>query len=105
MMSADVYLDRLHRAANVAGRPLRFMEVCGTHTMSAFRSGLPGLLPDTVELLSGPGCPVCVTDQADIDAILARERLHEFIDGLQVDFGAVHDAIEQTWFLPRPGRE
>ncbi len=50
------------------------MEVCGTHTVSIFRSGLRSLLPEGVRLLSGPGCPVCVTDQADIDqAISAAE--------------------------------
>lgn len=49
---------------------MTFMEVCGTHTMSAFRSGLHSLLPDNVTLLSGPGCPVCVTAQGDIDLML-----------------------------------
>ncbi len=52
-------------------RPVRLMEVCGTHTVSIFRSGLRSLLPDTITLLSGPGCPVCVTAQADIDAFVA----------------------------------
>ncbi len=52
------------------------MEVCGTHTVSIFRSGLRSLLPDTIQLLSGPGCPVCVTAQNEIDAFigLAREK-------------------------------
>ena len=58
-----------------AGRPLRFMEVCGTHTMAAFRSGLRALLPGEVTLLSGPGCPVCVTDDSYIDAAIALSRL------------------------------
>ncbi len=47
------------------------MEVCGTHTMAAARFGLKSLLPKPVELISGPGCPVYVTDQTDIDALLA----------------------------------
>ena len=49
------------------GRPLRLMEVCGTHTVAIFRSGLRQLLEGAVELVSGPGCPVCVTAQRDID--------------------------------------
>lgn len=49
---------------------LRFMEVCGTHTMSIFRHGIRTVLPDTIDLLSGPGCPVCVTAQQDIDAFV-----------------------------------
>ena len=47
------------------------MEVCGTHTMSVARFGLKSLLPPDVRLVSGPGCPVCVTDQHDIDSFLA----------------------------------
>ncbi len=47
------------------------MEFCGTHTVSIFRHGLKSMLPDGVKLVSGPGCPVCVTSKTDIDKILA----------------------------------
>lgn len=63
-------LDRLHKAAAGIGHSVTFMEVCGTHTTSAFRSGLHSLMPDNVTLLSGPGCPVCVTAQGDIDLLI-----------------------------------
>lgn len=56
----------LRRLSEKTG-PVRLMEVCGTHTVSIFRSGIRSLLPPEIELLSGPGCPVCVTDQSDID--------------------------------------
>ena len=49
------------------GRPLRIMEVCGTHTHEIFRLGVRKLLPQNVELISGPGCPVCVTPVGFID--------------------------------------
>jgi hydrogenase expression/formation protein HypD len=52
------------------GRKPVFMEVCGSHTMALARSGLKKSLLDHVKLISGPGCPVCVTDQADIDAMI-----------------------------------
>ena len=52
------------------GRDVRLMEVCGTHTMAAFRSGLRQLLPNRVRLVSGPGCPVCVTDPSYLDAAI-----------------------------------
>lgn len=55
---------------NVSKRAMTFMEVCGTHTVSIFRSGLRSLLPKNLRLLSGPGCPVCVTDQSEIDMAL-----------------------------------
>ncbi|XPV75338.1 MAG: hydrogenase formation protein HypD [Desulfovibrio sp.] len=49
---------------------MRFMEVCGTHTVSIFQSGLRSLLPDKIVHLSGPGCPVCVTHESEIMAFL-----------------------------------
>jgi len=61
----------VERIAAVAQRPVRLMEVCGTHTMSLFQHGIRGLLPDTIRLLSGPGCPVCVTPRAEVDAAIA----------------------------------
>lgn len=54
----------------ISKKSIRIMEVCGTHTVSIFRSGIRSLLPDTITLLSGPGCPVCVTAQKEIDALI-----------------------------------
>jgi hydrogenase expression/formation protein HypD len=51
------------------------MEVCGTHTVNIARSGLKQLLPPQIQLLSGPGCPVCVTAQGEIDAAIALARM------------------------------
>ena len=48
----------------------RLMEVCGTHTMAIAKSGIRSMLPEKVKLLSGPGCPVCVTPPQVIDAVL-----------------------------------
>lgn len=55
-------------------RPATLMEVCGTHTVALFRHGIPSLLPRHISLLSGPGCPVCVTAVADIDRALFLSR-------------------------------
>lgn len=62
-----------------AGKKIRLMEVCGTHTVSIFRSGIRSVLPETISLLSGPGCPVCVTAQQDIDAFIALSRIENTI--------------------------
>lgn len=70
LINVDEALARLSAAAAALDRRVTFMEVCGTHTMSAFRSGLHSLMPDNVTLLSGPGCPVCVTSQGDIDMLI-----------------------------------
>ena len=52
-------------------RPLRLMEFCGGHTHAARRFGIADLLPGTIELRAGPGCPVCVTSAADVDRAIA----------------------------------
>ena len=62
-------VERL-RALPLPSSGVRLMEVCGTHTMAIAKAGLRQLLPEGVELLSGPGCPVCVTHQGSIDAFL-----------------------------------
>lgn len=59
--------------------PLRIMEVCGGHTMAIQRFGIPSLLPEHIELVSGPGCPVCVTDRAYIDKAIAYARQSDVI--------------------------
>ncbi len=58
------------------GPRLRIMEVCGTHTHEIFRLGIRSLLPESIELISGPGCPVCVTPVGYIDeaVMLALEH-------------------------------
>jgi hydrogenase expression/formation protein HypD len=58
---------------------MRFMEVCGTHTVSAARGGVHALLPFGVRLLSGPGCPVCVTPRGYVDALLELAKRPEVI--------------------------
>ncbi|HON91078.1 MAG TPA: hydrogenase formation protein HypD [Sedimentisphaerales bacterium] len=70
-------LDRIDRARQTieaacesCNQRITIMEVCGTHTVSIFRSGIRSILPEKVKLLSGPGCPVCVTDQGYIDAVM-----------------------------------
>lgn len=62
---------RLLSAQLPCGVTLRFMEVCGTHTVSIFRAGLRQLLPENIQLVSGPGCPVCVTDDSYMDKAIA----------------------------------
>ncbi len=71
--TAQLVLARISRAADSLGS-VRIMEVCGTHTMEIGRLGLRSLLPKNIELVSGPGCPVCVTPGAYIDAAAAFAR-------------------------------
>jgi hydrogenase expression/formation protein HypD len=75
----DLARHLVRRIRDVCQAPVRLMEVCGTHTMAIFRHGIRALLPDTITLLSGPGCPVCVTAQGDIDAFVELSRREEVI--------------------------
>lgn len=66
--------NKLIRLINDIGKkidsPINIMEVCGTHTTQIFRYGIRDLLPPNIRLISGPGCPVCVTSVNDIDSII-----------------------------------
>jgi hydrogenase expression/formation protein HypD len=64
----------LERLQQEAKRPVSVMEVCGTHTVAIARSGLRELLPENIRLISGPGCPVCVTDDLDLDLVIALAK-------------------------------
>lgn len=71
-MSEEVINDIKGKSAkeiiqSYQGKKLKIMEVCGTHTHEIFKLGIRKILPDTVELISGPGCPVCVTPVGFID--------------------------------------
>jgi hydrogenase expression/formation protein HypD len=67
------------RIEHLSTKPARLMEFCGGHTVAIMRNGIRQLLPPTVEMLSGPGCPVCVTANADIDKAIAMARLPNVI--------------------------
>ena len=71
-------IKTISRLAN-GKKNLRFMEVCGTHTVAIFRSGIRQILPDNIELVSGPGCPVCVTNDDYIDKAIAYAQRKNFI--------------------------
>ncbi len=73
--SREITAPLVEEIARSLTRPIRIMEVCGTHTMSLFRHGIRSLLPEGITLLSGPGCPVCVTPASHIDAFIAAARL------------------------------
>ena len=84
MVHSDIRMDKnsvndlvseIHRLSKKIKRQVKFMEVCGTHTMTIARSGLRNLLPDNITLISGPGCPVCVVPNSYIDRAIAISNL------------------------------
>ncbi|ADI01175.1 MAG TPA: hydrogenase formation protein HypD [Syntrophothermus lipocalidus] len=74
MRNSKEYAERLLADIKREKREVSLMEVCGTHTVAIARSGLRSLVPPNLKLLSGPGCPVCVTAQSDIDAVIELAR-------------------------------
>ncbi len=74
-MPVVFWRDTLRAAAARLERPVRLMEVCGSHSFAVAKYGLRALLPESVRLLAGPGCPVCVSGPGFIDrAILLARR-------------------------------
>jgi hydrogenase expression/formation protein HypD len=85
--TASLVLDRIRTLAG--DEPLKFMEVCGGHTHAIYRHGIEQLLPDSIEMVHGPGCPVCVIPMGRIDDAIAlagheRVTLATFGDMLRV---------------------
>ena len=69
-------IDRIHHQST---KPIKLMEFCGGHTVAIFKHGIRQLLPKTIEMLSGPGCPVCVTANSDLDKAIALAHLPDVI--------------------------
>jgi hydrogenase expression/formation protein HypD len=69
-------LERIRRNSH---KHIKLMEFCGGHTVAIFKHGLRQLLPSNIEMLSGPGCPVCVTATTDLDKAIALGKLPNVI--------------------------
>lgn len=91
-------INKINETAGKIGRDVNLMEVCGTHTQAVAQNGIKVILPKNVHLITGPGCPVCVTAQEDIDSIvniaLAGAPVATYGDMLRVPgyFGSLEDA-------------
>lgn len=72
-------VELIKKLSHSLKREVRLMEVCGTHTVAIFRSGIRSILPENVKLLSGPGCPVCVTPREDIDMAIELSKNRDVI--------------------------
>ena len=75
----DIVAQIAGEIRKISQKPVSLMEVCGGHTMAIQKFGIPFLLPDNIKLLSGPGCPVCVTDVAFLDKAVALSRKEDVI--------------------------
>lgn len=73
---AEGLIHQIHRKSKT---PVRFMEFCGGHTVTIFKYGIRQVLPKAIEMVSGPGCPVCVTANADLDKAIALAQIPDVI--------------------------
>lgn len=85
--------------------PITIMEVCGTHTASIYKYGIQELLPDNIRLVSGPGCPVCVTAQEDIAAALSIAQQDDVIFTCFGDMMRVPCGDKSLYSLYESGRD
>jgi hydrogenase expression/formation protein HypD len=97
-VAAREHLDGISDLAREIGRRVTVMEVCGGHTNVVMRYGIRGLLPENVRLISGPGCPVCVSAQRDIDCMisLASSGVHVATYGDMLRVPGTSDTLERV---------
>ena len=77
----DIHLARklIEQIRKNTTKEIRIMEVCGTHTRSIYKYGIDKLLPENIKIISGPGCPVCVTSQSYIDSAIELSKRENII--------------------------
>lgn len=75
----EIVQNLVKRIESISQKEVRLMEVCGGHTMAIQKFGIPFLLPANIKLLSGPGCPVCVSSRGYIDQAISYSRLEDVI--------------------------
>ena len=104
--------ELVEKLRNYSGRKIRIMEVCGTHTHEIFRLGIRSLLSEKIELISGPGCPVCVTPPGYIDSAVELALKHRAViatfgdlirvPGSELSLAAArsHGAVLKTVYSP-----
>lgn len=97
MINEQLIINKITLLAQEIKKPINLMEVCGTHTQAISRYGIRQLMPKNINLITGPGCPVCVTDQSDIDNLVclaqANIPIATYGDTIKVpgDFGSLED--------------
>ncbi|WP_096624209.1 hydrogenase formation protein HypD [Calothrix sp. NIES-3974] len=80
----EALLWQIEKLCHIIGKPLKIMEVCGGHTHAIFKYGIEEVLPPSIELIHGPGCPVCVMTKGRIDDAIA---IAEYPDVILTTFG------------------
>lgn len=78
-MEGVIIIENIKKLLDSIKRPVRLMEVCGTHTVAIFRHGIRKLLSEKIIFISGPGCPVCVTSVEDVESAMSIARKEDII--------------------------
>lgn len=91
--------DLIEAISKISTQPVRLMEVCGGHTWAVQQHGLSSLLPDSIQLISGPGCPVCVTHRSFIDQAIdlaVRQNISILTFGDMLKVPGTHETLEDA---------
>lgn len=94
--AAKSLLERINQIAGQIPNEVKIMEICGSHTVAIFRTGIKSLLPSNVTMVSGPGCPVCVTAMPDMDRMIAVPERAAGKDPIIATFGDML-MVPGTW--------
>ena len=98
-------LEAAQGATSPNRSPIKIMEVCGTHTMAIAKWGLRDVLPDNIKLVSGPGCPVCVTANKDIDLAIELAKQPDVITATFGDMMKVPGSYESLSDIAATGHD
>ena len=91
-------IDGINKIVKDLNKPVKFMHVCGTHEHTISKFGLRTLLPKEIEIISGPGCPVCICPAADIDKAVELGKRDDTIIVTFGDMIRVGSYIFCHWF-------
>lgn len=85
--AAEALVKRIRESASRIDGTVKVMEICGSHTVAIFRAGIKALLPENIVLVSGPGCPVCVTAMEDMDRMISLADVSRDDEVIVATFG------------------
>jgi len=101
----DLVLKIAEKIRGVTKKDISLMEVCGGHTMAIHKFGIPSLLPENITLLSGPGCPVCVTGKSYIDQAVLYSRMDDTVITTYGDLIRVPGSVSSLEIERASGRD
>ena len=101
---AKKHIHNIEKTAKKIERQVTLMEICGGHTNTIIKYGIRNILPKNIRLISGPGCPVCVSPEKDINKIieLAKKNIPIATYGDMLKVPGTKETLEKVKATPKP---